>query len=95
MPTFCRKPEVASSYSSLKQPYTKMCHRQTNKQIDRHTDEINNVRFRRYVCNKLRYFFLLRKKNIQLSLITPVYTFLLTIALHTYAYVFAVGVISS
>ena len=60
MPTFCRKPEVASFYSSLKQPYTKMCHRTT----DKHTDEIIYVRFRRYVCNKLRYFFLLRKKNI-------------------------------
>ena len=29
MPTFCRKPQVASFYSSLKQPYTILCHRQT------------------------------------------------------------------
>ena len=29
MPTFCCKPQVASFYSSLKQPYRKLCHRQT------------------------------------------------------------------
>ena len=28
MPTFCRKPHVASFYSSLTVPYTKLCHRQ-------------------------------------------------------------------
>ena len=41
MPTFCRKPEVASFYSSVIQPYTKLCHRQTEfGQTDKHTDEI-------------------------------------------------------
>ena len=37
MPTFCRKPEVASFFSYLIQPYTKLCHRQNS---DKHTDEI-------------------------------------------------------
>ena len=29
MPTFCRKRQVSSFYSVLKQPCTKLCHRQT------------------------------------------------------------------
>ena len=37
MPTFCRKAEVASFYSSLIQPFIKLCHRQNS---DKHTDEI-------------------------------------------------------
>ena len=37
MPIFCCKPQVASFYSSLIQPYTKLCHRQNS---DKHTDEI-------------------------------------------------------
>ena len=37
--------------------------RQTNRQRNRHTDEINNVRFRRYVCINFANF-LLRKKYI-------------------------------
>ena len=41
MPTFCCKPHVASFYSSLIQPYTKLCHRQnSDRQTDKHTDEI-------------------------------------------------------
>ena len=63
MPTFCRKPEVASFYSSLKQPYTKMCHRTTN----RHTDEIIYVRFRRYVCISFANFLLCKKYIAQLN----------------------------
>ena len=31
MPTFCRKPHVASFYNSLIQPHTKLCHRQTDR----------------------------------------------------------------
>ena len=59
MPTFCRKPHVASFYSSLIQPYTKLCHRQK----DRHTYEIKYMRFRQYVCIGFAIF-LLRKKYI-------------------------------
>ena len=40
MPTFCRKPKVASFYSSVKQPYTKMCHRTTDRQTDKQTDTL-------------------------------------------------------
>ena len=58
MPTFCRKPELTSFYSSLTLPYTKLCHRQT----DRYTNEIKYVRFRRYVYISFAIFFL-RKIN--------------------------------
>ena len=67
MPTFCRKPEVASFYSSLKQLYTKMCHRTTNRQTNRHTDEINYVRFHRYVCINFANFLLRMKYIAQLK----------------------------
>ena len=60
MPTFCRKPHVASFYSSLIQPYIKLYHRQTEFG---HTDEIIYVRFRRYICISFVNF-LLRKKYI-------------------------------
>ena len=63
MPTFCRKPQVASFYSSLIQPYTKMCHRTTDRTTDRYTDEIIHVRFHRYVSISFTNF-LLRKKYI-------------------------------
>ena len=61
MPTFCRKPHVASFYTSLTLPYTKLGHRQ-NSEFG-HTDEIKYVRFRRYVCISFAIF-LLRKKYI-------------------------------
>ena len=60
MPTFYRKPDVASFYSSLMQPHTKLCHRQTEFG---HTDEIIYVRFRWYVYISFANF-LLRKKYI-------------------------------
>ena len=60
MPTFCRKLQIASFYSYLKQPYIKLCHRQNS---DKHTYEIIYVRFRRYVCISFVNF-LLRKKYI-------------------------------
>ena len=47
MLTFFCKPQVASFYSSLKQPYTKLCHRQN---LDRQT----------YLWNNLRMFLLIR-----------------------------------
>ena len=47
MLTFFCKPQVASFYSSLKQPYTKLCHRQN---LDR----------QRYLWNNLRMFLLIR-----------------------------------
>ena len=59
MPTFCRKPHVASFYSSLTLPYTKLCHRQNEfGQTDRHTYEIKYVRFRRYACISFAIFLL-------------------------------------
>ena len=38
MPTFCRKLQVASFYSSLKQPHTKLCHRQKDRQREWQTN---------------------------------------------------------
>ena len=70
MPTFCRKPEVASFHTSLIQPYTKLCHRQTDRQNefgDRHIDEITYVRFRRYVCISFANFLLRNKYIAQLK----------------------------
>ena len=64
MPTFCRRPHVASFHSSLMQPYTKLCHRQNS---DRHTDEIIYVRFRRYVCISFANFLLCKKYIAQLN----------------------------
>ena len=64
MPTFCRKPEVASFYSSLIQPYTKLCHRQTEFGD---TDEIIYVRFHRYVCISFANFLLCKKYIAQLN----------------------------
>ena len=66
MSTFCRKPEVASVHSSLIQPYTKLCNRQTEF---RHTDEKIYVRFRRYVCISFAIFFLRKKYIAQLNLL--------------------------
>ena len=69
MPTFCRKPEVASFNSSLTLPYTKLCHRQNSdrQNSDRHTDKIIYVRFRRYVCISFANFLLCKKYIAQLN----------------------------
>ena len=68
MPMFCRKPQVVSFYSSLMQPYTKLCHRQTERiWTDRHTDEIIYVRFRWYVCISFANFLLCKKYIAQLN----------------------------
>ena len=68
MPTFCRKVQVARLYSSLKQPYTKLCHRQAELgQTEGHTDEIIYVRFRRYVCISFANFLLCKKYIAQLK----------------------------
>ena len=65
MPTFCRKLQVASFYSSLIQPYTKLCHRQNS---DRQTNILMKYSIR-YILDQLRYIFLSRKKICaQLSL---------------------------
>ena len=68
MPTFCCRPQVASFYSSLIQPYTKLCHRHTEfGHTEGHTDEIIYVRFRRYVCISFANFFLCKKYITQLN----------------------------
>ena len=72
MSTFFRKPEVASPYSSIIQPETKMCHRQkdrirTEGQTEGHTDEIIYVRFFRYVCISFANFLLCKKYIAQLK----------------------------
>ena len=63
MPIFCRKPDVASFYSYLIQPCTKMCHRTT----DRHTDEVIYVRFRWHVYISFANFVLRKKYIAQLN----------------------------
>ena len=78
MPTFFRKPQVASFYSSLKQPYTKLCHRhkdriRTEGQTEGHTNEIIYVRFRRYVCISFDNFLLCKKYIAELNHIIPIH----------------------
>ena len=77
MLTFCRKPHVASFYSSLTLPYTKLCHRQT----DRYTYEIKYVRFRRYACISFAIFLLRKKYIVQLDNILTVLEKLIVILL--------------
>ena len=68
MPTFFRKPHVASFYSSLIEPYKKLCHRQTEfGQTEGHTDEIICVHFLRYVCISFANFLLCKKYIAQLN----------------------------
>ena len=62
MPTFCRKPQMASFYSSLTLPYTKLCHRTTNRTTDRRTYLWNNLcTFSPVRLNKLRKFLALQE----------------------------------
>ena len=68
MPTFCRKPHVASFYSSLIQPNTKLCHRKKDRiRTKGHTDEIIYVRFRRYICISFANLLLCKKYIAELK----------------------------